>query len=544
MSQRRLLRLLLLLVAAVTLATAAATTATPSPGTTPSPVSSSSASTTPAPSSSPSASASTTAASASNETSSASDSFGSSSVAPALSSSGSTSSNSSSSSFTPAPSPATSSDSSNVPPPNNNTNMSSGSNTTDPGSGSHTIVVTDVTTSSDERLYGVIIGVGCSAVVAAVVLYVLLRRQKKKHLQMQHKQSSLELTPARENGEMDVDAEDTDEHSTLNTASTKRKFPSNHLSTSFLSTAESGSGDSYTDATLGAIWQDPVIVAARLPLQQIEVFEVISRGGFGEVYDGQYQGGRVAVKRLLPKTRNVLQCLEDFLLEVKIMAALDHERIVTFVGVAWDSPRDLCIVSEFMDRGDLRNVLCKWRDEGEKPGWNAQRLRIALHVAEALTYLHALSPKKIIHRDLKSKNVLVSQNWDAKLSDFGISREQATQHRTMTCNIGSSLWMAPEIMLGKNYDESADVFSFGVMLTELDSLEYPYHGVTTPDGRPVPEAAIVHMVALGNLQAEFSQMSRTDMVLLGRACLSVDPQRRPSAAVLVEKIQRALSKTK
>lgn len=117
----------------------------------------------------------------------------------------------------------------------------------------------------------------------------------------------------------------------------------------------------------------------------------------------------MAVKRLLPKTSNVIQCLEDFLLEINIMAALDHERIVTFVGVAWDWPSGLCIVSEFMGRGDLRNMLCKWRDDGEKPGWNVQRLRIALHVAEALTYLHALTPKKIVHLDLKSKNVIVSE---------------------------------------------------------------------------------------------------------------------------------------
>lgn len=99
------------------------------------------------------------------------------------------------------------------------------------------------------------------------------------------KKQSLELSPARE-GEINVDAEDTDEHSTFNTASTKRqeaKFASG-LTTSFLSTAESGT---VPDNTLCEISQDPVIVAARLPFKQIKVFRLINRGGFGEEY---YEG--------------------------------------------------------------------------------------------------------------------------------------------------------------------------------------------------------------------------------------------------------------
>lgn len=280
--------------------------------------------------------------------------------------------------------------------------------------------------------------------------------------------------------------------------------------------------------SLSAVWKDPDILATRIPFEKIIFRNVVTRGGFGEVLEGVYHGQRVAIKRLLPENRRRMACLEEFLKETQLLSSLEHERIVQFIGVAWDSPRDLCMVLEYMANGDLRNTLTQWRQEGQKTGWNdVRKVRIALHIAEALTYLHTLSPK-IVHRDLKSKNVLLTEHWQAKLTDFGISREESS-HRTMTSNVGSSLWIAPEVMVGSNYDEKADIFSFGIVLTELDSMQLPYHNAVSPDGRKLPDAAVLHMVTMGKVQAEFNSMSRTDMVLLGRACLNVDPALRPNA---------------
>uniref|UniRef100_H3G6I1 Protein kinase domain-containing protein n=1 Tax=Phytophthora ramorum TaxID=164328 RepID=H3G6I1_PHYRM len=89
----------------------------------------------------------------------------------------------------------------------------------------------------------------------------------------------------------------------------------------------------------------------------------------------------------------------------------------------------------------------------------------------ALTYLHSCAPP-VIHRDLKSSNILLNQAMDAKVTDFGISRERIDA--TMTAGVGTSLWMAPEVMLGERYDDKADMFSFGVVLSELDQHTTPY----------------------------------------------------------------------
>ncbi|GLE07062.1 hypothetical protein PINS_up016931 [Pythium insidiosum] len=289
---------------------------------------------------------------------------------------------------------------------------------------------------------------------------------------------------------------------------------------------------------LPSIWRDPVILAVRLPFEKIRFRKIISRGGFGEVLDGLYHDQRVAIKRLLPENRKKLPCLNAFLREVQLLSTFDHERIVGFVGVAWDSPQDLCILLEFMGNGDLRNILSDWKRRERPRGFDTRKLAIALHIAEGLTYLHTLLPK-VIHRDLKSKNVLVNSDWEAKLSDFGASREESSRD-TMTSNVGTSLWIAPEVMVANNYNEKADVYSFGVVLTELDTHELPFHHVTTPDGGRVPGAAIIHMVAMGTIRAEFSAACREDLATLGRSCLAFDAAARPTAGELRYRIREML----
>ncbi|KAL3671373.1 hypothetical protein V7S43_003299 [Phytophthora oleae] len=98
-----------------------------------------------------------------------------------------------------------------------------------------------------------------------------------------------------------------------------------------------------------------------------------------------------------------------------------------------------------MERGDLSTVLQNCRENGYQLTWSDHKSTIVLHIAEALAYLHSLSPK-IIHRDLKSKNVLLNDEMEAKLSDFGISRERFDTEASMTAGMGTSFWIAPELL--------------------------------------------------------------------------------------------------
>jgi serine/threonine-protein kinase TNNI3K len=111
--------------------------------------------------------------------------------------------------------------------------------------------------------------------------------------------------------------------------------------------------------------------------------------------------------------------------------------------------------------------------------------------------------------------------------------------------VGTSLWMAPEVMLGEWYDDKADMFSFGVLLSELDVHSLPYSNAKQMNrdhfGRQMPQAVLLQQIASGNVRVEFSEATSTSISGLGYACVSVDPRLRPSAAEVLYKLQMVLA---
>ncbi|ETL78652.1 TKL/DRK protein kinase [Phytophthora nicotianae] len=287
------------------------------------------------------------------------------------------------------------------------------------------------------------------------------------------------------------------------------------------------------------LWDDEAIIAARIPREKVVAEHLINRGGFGEVYVGTYNGQQVAIKMLLPERKKSLTQVNAFLSEVKLMSTLDHAHIVEFIGVAWDSLTDLCVVTEYMVI-DLKALLSKFEEQRMPVGFDHDKVKVALHVAHALTYLHSCAPP-VIHRDLKSSNILLNEAMDAKVTDFGISRERIDA--TMTAGVGTSLWMAPEVMLGERYDDKADMFSFGVVLSELDQHALPYSHAknNTHSGQRLTDTAILQMVAAGKLRVQFSEAAPESMVQLGLECVSTDPKQRPTAAEALYRLQKILA---
>src|SRR3989344_3156664 len=129
---------------------------------------------------------------------------------------------------------------------------------------------------------------------------------------------------------------------------------------------------------------------------------------------------------------------------------------------------NLCIVTEFVQQGALKDIL---HNPSIKLPYQ-QKLRILHSAASGIGHLHSLEPA-IIHRDLKPSNLLVDENWNVKVADFGFARikEDVTMTRCST-----PCWTAPEVIRGEKYDERADVFSFGVIMWEVLTRKQPYAG--------------------------------------------------------------------
>ncbi|GAB9465617.1 Tkl protein kinase [Globisporangium polare] len=278
---------------------------------------------------------------------------------------------------------------------------------------------------------------------------------------------------------------------------------------------------------------DPAVVTKRISVTQLTFLRVLSKGGNGEVWLGQYESRYVALKCLLASKREDISSLERFTDEVRLASVLEHPRIVGFCGVAWQSLLHLCAVTEYLERGDLEDVL--GQSIAASLTWEKEKLLMSMDIAEALVYLHSLEPV-IIHRDLKSKNVLLDRHLRAKLSDFGLSRETSVED-TMTNGVGTILWSAPEVLEGKRYDEKADIFSFGIVLSEIDTCMLPYGFNKDRTKNKMKSMQIVHLVAEGKLLPSFRDDCPSAIVDLARECLELDPEKRPTAMEVVYRLR-------
>jgi serine/threonine protein kinase len=200
---------------------------------------------------------------------------------------------------------------------------------------------------------------------------------------------------------------------------------------------------------------------------EIQMGEQVGLGSYGVVFRGKWKGVEVAVKRFIKQKLDERRMLE-FRAEMAFLSELHHPNIVLFIGACVKKP-NLCIVTEFMKRGSLKEILA---DSTIKLAWK-QKLGLLRSAALGINYLHSLEPV-IVHRDLKPSNLLVDENWNVKVADFGFARIKE-ENATMT-RCGTPCWTAPEVIRGEKYNERADVFSFGVIMWQVVTRREPFAG--------------------------------------------------------------------
>ncbi|XP_015694811.2 cysteine-rich receptor-like protein kinase 6 isoform X2 [Oryza brachyantha] len=190
----------------------------------------------------------------------------------------------------------------------------------------------------------------------------------------------------------------------------------------------------------------------------------LGEGGFGAVYKGVLpDGSEIAVKRLSKSSTQGVEALKN---ELALVAKLRHKNLVTLVGVCLEEHEKL-LVYEFVPNRSLDLILLD-TEKREKLEWE-KRYKIINGMARGLQYLHEDSQLKVVHRDLKTSNILLDANMNPKISDFGLARIFGRDQTQAVTNrvVGTYGYMAPEYMMRGNYSVKSDAFSFGVMVLEI-----------------------------------------------------------------------------
>ncbi|OAY56135.1 serine/threonine-protein kinase EDR1 isoform X2 [Manihot esculenta] len=288
------------------------------------------------------------------------------------------------------------------------------------------------------------------------------------------------------------------------------------------STSSASSCGSTSSSAINKVDMETDCLDYEILWEDLIIGEPIGQGSCGTVYHALWYGSDVAVK-VFSKQEYSEDVILSFRQEVSLMKRLRHPNILLFMGAVTSCQR-LCIVTEFLPRGSLFRLLQR---NTTKLDWR-RRVHMASDIARGMNYLHHCNPP-IIHRDLKSSNLLVDKNWTVKVGDFGLSRLKHETYLTTKTGKGTPQWMAPEVLRNEPSDEKSDVYSFGVILWELATEKIPWDNLNSMQ--------VIGAVGFMNQRLEIPKDVDPQWASIIESCWHSDPQCRPTFQELLEKLR-------
>jgi ABC-type phosphate transport system substrate-binding protein len=267
---------------------------------------------------------------------------------------------------------------------------------------------------------------------------------------------------------------------------------------------------------------DDTLRKAMIDTGELTIQRQIGKGASGDVFIGTYIGAIVAIKRmLLPTNSDRMGVVENFVREASTMALLRHPNIVQFLGASV-SPPYLYLITEYCTQGSLWDVL---HGDRKRNLSRSQKRAILIDAALGIMYLHG---KGIVHRDIKTHNLLVDRTGTVKVADFGTSATlgfnlRATgSENNMKTMVGTPEYVAPEVMIpkGKGYSSKADIYSFGIVAWEVWSCQQPYSDL--------PMIEILFGVTTNGIRPSIEVIDDPDLAELIKRCWAQEPEHRPT----------------
>ncbi|DBA02759.1 TPA: hypothetical protein N0F65_010687 [Lagenidium giganteum] len=285
------------------------------------------------------------------------------------------------------------------------------------------------------------------------------------------------------------------------------------------------------------VWKDPELLKTKIPHKAWKKDKVLSAGAHSQVFTVHYKDKKLVLKQVLPRHARDDEILNEFMDEIRVCSTLSHPHLVPFVGITWEFVSNLAYACEWMAHGDLPSMLAKHKakaDHRRQLQWfhsTSTELKckaaLTLNIVDALIYLHTLT-EPVVHQDLKSSAVLFSHENVLQLSLFGIYRE-LSMNETMSNERNGTAWVAPEVLRGGKCSEHSNVYSLGVIMSELDACEPPYVNGVEGYLPPNPSnARIAIMVSAGSVQPELHEDCPTEIRQLIKKCLNYDVDDRPA----------------
>ncbi|GAQ86741.1 Protein kinase superfamily protein [Klebsormidium nitens] len=268
-------------------------------------------------------------------------------------------------------------------------------------------------------------------------------------------------------------------------------------------------------------------------------------GGFGKVYKGLLDDGSlIAVKRMKKESK---QGMREFINEVRLLGRLKHPNLVRLIGFcATDEEQLLCY--EYMPNGNLAQHL---RGPHKPLSWR-MRLEVAIGAAKGLDHLHVIATPPVIHRDIKSSNILLDEDWNAKVADFGLSKAaltNASQPASSTFVRGTPGYFDPEYYEGQRLTEKSDVYAFGVVLLEMLTGKKPIDQTLPSADGSLAKWARPHLrdpdrtlaIVDPRIQGSMTRASVLKIAALAYQCISLQGEERPSMSAVVLRLHDANS---